>query len=145
MNLGTKRYSRLVILSSRTIFSNSVPKISYLSQAKFQSALFRMPLSTKGYSGCAYSEFNNCFLKFRPKNTFFWPGVSKCFAQNVTRYEGEFRGTNSEYDNFLFNSCPQNEIFFSNLALKFQSTLFEMKLDTKGYLVVLIPRSVIVF
>ena len=33
----------------------------------------------------------------------------------------------------------------ANLALKFQSSLFEMKLGTKGYLVGLISRSAIVF
>ena len=43
------------------------------------------------------------------------------------------------------NSVPRITFFLANLVLKYQSAFFEMKLGTKGYLVVLISRSTIVF
>ena len=53
MKPSTKRYSRLLILSSRIVFFNCVPKILFWTNfvPKFQSAFFRMKLGTKEYSG----------------------------------------------------------------------------------------------
>ena len=54
----------------------------------------------------ADSEFDNCFLKFRPQNTFF--GGKLQIAFNETRHIGAFKGADSECGNKLFS---QNTFF----------------------------------
>ena len=73
MKLSTQGYSRVLVLRLTIIFLNTVPKIPFLSKFGLANAEY-FDLNETRYIGdwkSVGSEFNNCFLKFRPCNSSF--------------------------------------------------------------------------
>ena len=68
MKLDTKGYPRLVILSSRKVFTNSVSTIPFLGifGRKTLECFVQNETRYKGVVRDADSELDNCFLKFCP-------------------------------------------------------------------------------
>ena len=85
MKLAEKGYSRILILSSRTVFFNFVPK-------KLQSALFAMKLGTKECSVVLILNSAIAFSNSLPRITFFRQIWSRTFKVLCLKWNSVQRG-----------------------------------------------------
>ena len=94
----------------------------------------------------ADSEFTFVFLNSLPKIPSLGKNGSKTFVLNKNWYVGVFKGSNSEFNNFFFFLILSRKYFFyTSLVPKPQSVLFQIKLGTLRFSMVLILNSTTFF
>ena len=126
---GTHGYSRVLILNLPIVFSNSIPKISFLGKfGQENSKCFALNETWyPEYSRLLIRNLIIGFLNSVPKIPFlgkFGPKTSKGFVLNETQFLDVFKGGDSEFDNCFLTFSPKNTFFLAKFGSKTSKGFF---------------------